>query len=389
MTSTDHSLRVLVAHPSADLYGSDRVLLETVQALLERGHRVAVALPGPGPLVDELTGRGALVEFSPTLVLRRSLLSPSGLLRLAGEGLYGVWTGLRVMRRYRPDVLYVNTVAVPLWPLLGWLCRVPTVAHVHEAERHTPRRLQLATALPLLFADRVVANSRFTADTLAHALPALRGHAQVVYNGVPGPAGPLPTARTALDGGLRVAYVGRLSHRKGPDLAVEAVARLRQRGVAATLAIVGAAVPGYEDYEHALRSRVHELGLGDEVLFHGFQPSPWDILADADAAVVPSRLDESYGNTAVEAVLACRPLVASSVPGLREAAGHYASAQFTAPDDAAALADALERVAVDWERYRAAAADDADAALERHAPHRYRRSIAEVVTATAGTRRRR
>ena len=159
--------------------------------------------------------------------------------------------------------------------------------------------------------------------------------------------------------------------------------------MAATLAIVGAAVPGYEDYEHALRSRVRELGLGGEVLFHGFQPNPWDILADADAAVVPSRLDESFGNTAVEAVLACRPLVASSVPGLREAAGHYASAQFTAPDDAAALADALERVAVDWEHFRVAAVDDAAAALERHAPHRYRRSIAEVIAGTAGARRKR
>jgi len=388
MTTTDHPLRVLVAHPSADLYGSDRVLLESVQALLERGHRVAVTLPGPGPLVDELIRRGALVEFCSTLVLRRSLLSPSGLLRLAGEGVYGLWAGMRVMRRYRPDVLYVNTVAVPLWPLLGSLCRVPTVTHVHEAERHTPRRLQLATALPLLLADRIVANSRFTADTLALALPALQGQARVVYNGVEGPAGPRP-ARTALDGGLRVAYVGRLSHRKGPDLAVEAIARLRQRGVDATLAIVGAAVPGYEDYEHALRSRVRELGLGDEVLFHGFQPNPWEVLADADAAVVPSRLDESFGNTAVEAVLACRPLVASSVPGLREAAGPYASAQFTAPDDAAALADALERVAVDWERFRTAAAADADAALERHAPHRYRRSIAGVIAGTAGARRRR
>lgn len=388
MTSTDTPLRVLVAHPSADLYGSDRVLLETVQALLEHGHQVAVALPGPGPLVEELTSRGALVEFSPTLVLRRSLLSPTGLLRLAGEGLYGFWRGMRVMRRYRPDVLYVNTVAVPLWPLMGWLYRVPTVAHVHEAERHTPRRLQLATALPLLLADRIVANSRFTADTLGHALPALRGQARVVYNGVPGPAGPLP-ARMGLDGGLRVAYVGRLSHRKGADVAVEAVARLRQRGVAATLAIVGTAVPGYEDYERALRGRVRELGLGDEVFFHGFQPTPWEVLADADAAVVPSRLDESFGNTAVEAVLASRPLVASSVPGLREAAGHYACAQFTAPDDAAALADALERVAVDWERFRAAAADDAADALERHAPLRYRHSIAEVIAGTPGAGRRR
>ena len=53
-----------------------------------------------------------------------------------------------------------------------------------------------------------------------------------------------------------------------------------------------------------------------------------------------------------------------------------------------ALADALERVALDWERFRAAAASDAAAALERHAPHRYRHNIAEVIAGTAGKRHR-
>ncbi|MCG2620538.1 glycosyltransferase [Arthrobacter sp. I2-34] len=385
MTSINDPLRVLVAHPSADLYGSDRVLLETVQALLERGDRVAVALPGPGPLVAELQGRGALVEYCPTPVLRRSLLSPAGLLRLSGESLRGFRAGLQVLRRYRPDALYVNTVTVPLWPLLGRLARVPTVTHVHEAERHTSRKQQLALALPLLLANSIVANSRFTADTLGHVLPALRGRARVVYNGVPGPASP-PPARPALDGRLRVAYVGRLSHRKGVDVALDAVAQLRRRGVDASLDIVGAAVPGYEDYEQLLRHRVQKLGLGQDVVFHGFQPYPWDILAGADAAVVPSRLDESFGNTAVEAVLASRPLVASSVPGLREAAEGYASAQFAAPGDAAGMADALERIVTDWDRYRAAAALDAAAAVERHAPRRYRHSIAAAVAEAAGPR---
>lgn len=36
--------RVLVAHPSAELYGSDRVLLESVLALRSAGWQVHVAL---------------------------------------------------------------------------------------------------------------------------------------------------------------------------------------------------------------------------------------------------------------------------------------------------------------------------------------------------------
>ena len=41
---------ILVAHPSPDLYGSDRQLLETIRALVDAGHRVNAALPDDGPL---------------------------------------------------------------------------------------------------------------------------------------------------------------------------------------------------------------------------------------------------------------------------------------------------------------------------------------------------
>jgi len=390
MASTDaasRGLQVLVAHPAADLYGSDRVLLESVQALLERGHRVAVALPGPGPLVEQLRSRGAHVEFCPTPVLRKSLLSPAGLLRLGFEGARGLYRGAALVRRHRPDVLYVSTVTIPLWPLLGRLAGVRTVIHVHEAERHAARPLRIALALPLLLAHRIVANSNYSVATLEESLPALRGRARVLYNGVPGPGKPEP-ARTTLDGGLRVAYVGRLSHRKGVDVAVEAVAELRRSGVAATLDLVGAVFPGYEDFERGLRGRVRELGLEEAVAFHGFQPRTWDVLAAADAAVVPSRLDEPFGNTAVEAVLAARPVVVSNTSGLREAAAGYSSALSAAPGDAAALAGALARIAAEWDSFRAAAAADAAIAGERHSPARYRSSIAGFIAAAARGERR-
>lgn len=56
---------LLVAHPSADLYGSDRVLLESISGLVEDGRRVMVTVPGSGPLVAEFLGRGAGVAACP------------------------------------------------------------------------------------------------------------------------------------------------------------------------------------------------------------------------------------------------------------------------------------------------------------------------------------
>lgn len=378
-------LSVLVAHPSADLYGSDRVLLASIDGLIRDGARVLVTLPSSGPLVPELTARGARVVLCPTPVLRKSLLTPRGALRLAAGTLRGSLAGLRLLRGSRPDVLLANTITVPLWTVLARLYGVPVVTHVHEAEAHAPRAVRALLALPLTLSTGIVANSRFSSETLGRSLPWLRDRAVVVYNGVPGPPSPVPPRRL-LDGGLRVLYLGRLSHRKGVDVAVDAVMRLSRHGRPAHLDIVGAVFPGNEAYEAGLRGLVAADAAGASVTFHGFQNDVWPYLAAADVVVVPSRLDEPFGDTAVEALLASRPVVASSTSGLREAAGGYASVQFVEPGSAPALAAALEAVASHWGRYSALAATDAVAARERHSPEQFGSSMSRHISAAAGRR---
>ena len=61
--------------------------------------------------------------------------------------------------------------------------------------------------------------------------------------------------------------------------------------------------------------------------FSGFTDDVWAHLAAADLVLVPSQGDEPFGNTAVEAMLAARPVVVSSSSGLDEAVAGYGSAQ--------------------------------------------------------------
>jgi glycosyltransferase involved in cell wall biosynthesis len=383
MNNAAQHLSVLVAHPSADLYGSDRVLLETIEGLCRAGARVLVTLPAPGPLVSELERRGAAVLLSPTPVLRKTMLSAPGMLRLLATSVYGMLRSVGVIRGARPDVILANTITVPLWTAVGWVTGVPVVTHVHEAEANAPRALRAALALPLLFSRAVLTNSQFSANTLAAALPRLRGRATVLYNGVPGPADPV-MPRDQLQGGLRILYLGRLSHRKGVDVAIDALLQLRREGVQARLSIVGAVFPGYEEYEAGLREQVAVNGAEDHVTFNGFQKVIWPFLAESDVVVVPSRLDEPFGNTAVEAVLASRPVVVSNTSGLREAAAGYRSAQFVEPGDASQLAAALARVSADWQGYQANARLDAAEAGLRHGPEQYGKLMASHLAQAAG-----
>lgn len=378
---------ILVAHPSAELYGSDRVLIDTVRALVDDGFDVVVTAPTDGPLLPLLRDVGARVVYCPTPVLRKSALRPAGIVRLLFDVARGLVRGAGLLCRERPRAVWVNTVTIPLWLPLAKLLRVPTICHVHEGESSASALLRVAITVPLHFADRVIANSRFSADVLGRTSLAIGRRVQVIYNSVPGPAH-RTKARAQLEAPIRVVYVGRLSPRKGVDIAIDAVSLLRDRGVTAHLDLVGAVFPGYEWYEQQLRDQVRSAGLTESVRFHGFVSNVWDIVESGDVVLVPSRRDEPFGNTAVEAVLCGRPVVASATSGLLEATSGYASATLIPPDNADELAAAVIDVASRWSDLREKAWADIALAEARHSPAAYRSAIADVVNTLRGPHER-
>jgi glycosyltransferase involved in cell wall biosynthesis len=156
---------------------------------------------------------------------------------------------------------------------------------------------------------------------------------------------------------------------------VAAVAALRDLGVQVRLGLLGSVFPGYEWFERELRERVTSQGLDAQVEFIGFDPDIWAHMAAADIICVPSTVDEPFGNTAVEAMLAQRPLIVSDTSGLKEAAGGFASARFVRPDDPAAIVVAVQDMIAHWPDLCAVVAEDRRLAIARYDPAVYRLAI--------------
>lgn len=374
----ENSYTVLLVHPTAELYGSDRVFLESVSGLLLAGHRVRVSLAASGPLEHELRSRGAKVVVCPSPVLRKSIFTPGGFVSAVADTFRGLSQGTRLIRQLQPDIIYVNTITIPLWNVLARLHRRPLLVHVHEAEASTGTLMRKALALPLFLASSIVANSRFSASVIEGSFNRLGHRIQVVYNAVPGPAKPSPL-RTPLRAPVRLAYVGRLSPRKGVDIALGALALLTERGVDAELDLVGGVFPGYEWYEQQLREQVKTGGLEAKVRFCGFQTKIWDSLAGVDIVLVPSRADEPFGNTAVEAILGGRPVIASNTTGLIEATAGYSAATRVPPNDPAALATTIQTVIAHWTGLAELLTADLVMARQRHSLTAYQAHIAAAI----------
>lgn len=374
---------VVVAHPSADLYGSDRTLLESVEALAAGGYRVVTVLPEPGPLVGHLKRAGSEVRFRRSPVLRKAHLTPAGILRLALS--VRLLPGLcRLLRRERSALVYVNTVTIPLWLLAARACRIPVLCHVHEAEQGLGRLIGWGLAAPLSLATRIIANSRASVDVLTAHIGWLRARTEVVYNGVPGPDRPTEL-RPSRPGRIGLLLVGRIAPRKGTDLAIAAARQLCDLGYDVGLEIVGSHFPGYEWFEADVRDQAAVPELAGRVTFTGFTDDVWAAFERSDIVLVPSR-SEPFGNVAVEGMLARRPVVAAAVQGLREIISSGETGVLVAPEDATALAAAVRNLCDDWPRAQHLAEAGRARAQAAFSTDRYRREIRDVVDATVRAR---
>ena len=371
---------IIITHPSADQYGSDLQLLETVSAFAQAGHAVSVLLPASGPLVPMLEARGAAVRFVDAPILRKNLLSPAGLIKLMWFTLRtapGMWRELRSDRH--TTALWINTITSPSWFVLGRLAGLRTITHVHEAESDGPKWARLGLTMPTVLAHQIVTNSSAAAAALTDLLPRLGKKITVVHNGMPGPPDPrTPRKPRQANDPATVALIARLSPRKGIDVALEAIAELRARGIDVRLVVCGTVFEGYEWYETELRARASRADLAGYVEFRGYVNPTWPVLADADIAIVPSRV-EPFGNTAVEALLAERPLVVSRTQGLREIVTQDRTGLLVDPDNPTELAEAIARLLADPAWAAQVARPGRNEAVQRFSPEAYGTALLRVL----------
>lgn len=187
-------------------------------------------------------------------------------------------------------------------------------------------------------------------------LPPIR----VVPNGVdvgPGDAAePSPEIAAVLARGDYALYLGRLNWKKGLDELIAAlvdVPRLR-------LVLAG---PDEEGTRARLEKLAREHRLGDRIVFTGqvLGADKQALLGRALAVVLPSR-SENFGNAALEAMAAGRPVVVTPGVGLAETV-EAADAGLVVEGTPAALAQALR--ALDADRHAADAMGARGATLAR------------------------
>lgn len=350
---------ILFLHASADLYGSDRTLLELVAGLDRSRWRAVVALPRRGSLAAPLEQAGAAVEIGELGIAQRSSLTARGLLALVWRVPRGAVHTLRLIRRHRPRVVHTNTAVVLGGALGARLARVPHLWHVHEILTGPRWMARFGSWLFGSLADAVLCNSEATREAACAHRPRLRAKTRVVPNGV-APVEPRvgSRARAATRAAIGVPASarlvlcpGRINAWKGQALAVRALGLIEDPSV--WLVIVGDPPPGQPGFAAELDRVVRASPAAARIVRLPFQPDLDALYRAADVCAVPSTRPEPFGLVAVEAMARGLPVVAAGHGGLAEVVLHGQSGLVFVPGDAQALATALEEVLHDPARARA------------------------------------
>jgi glycosyltransferase-like protein len=233
---------------------------------------------------------------------------------------------------------------------------VLVVRTVHHVDDFTTSALVDCQRRAILEPDHILVVSEAWRRILLHDYGVAAG---VVGNGVDltrisAPvAGDRDARRAGVGAADRFLYltVGGIEPRKGSAELVEALGALARVGTPPLLAVVGGhSFQDYAAYRERVLDRAATLGLelGRDLVMLGTvgddELSAW--YHAADAFVFPSH-NEGWGLVVLEAMAAGLPVVATDIPVFREYLTSDRDALLVPPGDAAALAAAMRRLAVD------------------------------------------
>ena len=321
-------------HPEAG--GAEELLFAVYRRIVEAGHEVDYLCcrhkgAAAGDTIDGIRvirrGPQVLFNFVAPFVYRRELRERG--YDVIVEGIDKLPFFMPLFERKVPVVcsiphLFGTAVFAEANPIIG--------SYVWLWERFIPRVYRNCPVSALSESTRD--------DLVARGIDAEK--IRVIHTGLDPEQYPAPS-EPASSQHPTVLYIGRLKKYKGIDIAMRAVALLREKYPGIEYQVVGRG-----DYLDELRNLAGKLGIEKNVSFPGFVSHEEKIrrLQEADLLVFASP-KEGWGLTVLEANACGTPAVASDSPGLREAVADGKTGFLVPHGDVQALSGRMDEILSD------------------------------------------
>jgi len=300
-------VKILFLDQFSEMGGAQRVLVDTIDAALERGWCAHAALPPGGPLAEQLRQRHIEIHEIPCGPYESGTKSVPDMLQFAFDLRRQIQVLRAVTARTHFDLMYVNGPRILAAATFANAGRAPLLFHLHY-----PIHQRIAASLVRWSLERanatVVACSQTVGGPIRNSIRTDRWH--VIENGVRD----IPFIKHSF--GLNswiIGIIGRISRQKGQLDFVKAAAMLAAERSSMRFCVCGAALFG----EHEYSELVHESAKDLPVEFLGWREDIAAALGRLDLLAMPSQ-DEGMPRALLEAFSAGVPVVAFPTGGISE-----------------------------------------------------------------------
>jgi len=315
----------------AELYGSNRSLLNLLNGLDKYNVTPIVVVPYYGEITDELSKRNMQFIVTPIQswvlearkeknILLKTVLFIYDKLRVIKKlyiNLSLLPSLLKNLRYFEVDIIYTSTYVMPVGIMIAKLLRLPHVWHLRE---YPILQYNFRDDFGVYFrnflinkSDEIITISNSLKEFWNEYLP--DRNIYMIYNGIASNEQfdryyQLNLKKKDKEDLYTFAIVGLLYPNKGQLEAIKALNEVIKASLNARLLIVGGGMVGEENktYVRQLKKSVVKFGLENNVEFWGYITNPYEAFLSADAVLMCSRF-EAMGRVTIEAMVACKPVI--------------------------------------------------------------------------------
>lgn len=321
--------KVLFLHSSAELFGSDTVLLNLILGLNKENFYPIVILPFLGPLCEQLDRNRIEYHIIDLPVLRRSLLKISGILIYLKQFIVSFIKLILLVKKEKIDIIHTNTSAVLIGGFISKLFRRPHIWQVMEIIEKPLFIKFLITKTVGIFSTKVFCISDSVRLYFIESNKNRAEKFETLYHGVSLYEYKYSNLNrkkirdqfNISEDEIVIAFIGRFNSWKGQELFLKAAIKCISNNQFNYLKfyLIGSCFAGQEEYLNQLNNELEKKSeFKNKIFILGFQNNINEWLSAIDIFVLPSKLPEPNSTILIAAMACERPVIGTSIGGTVE-----------------------------------------------------------------------
>lgn len=314
-------MNLLLLQGSSDLYGSSKILLESIKVFKKNGHHPIVVLSEKGPLSFILEEMGVKVYFIRLGILRRKYQSINGICNRIWVMLKAYRSIKKLIQEKQISMVYSNTTAVLVGAFAAKSLKIKHIWHIHEIIENPKWLGRFLGILVNNYSNLVIVVSEAVKQNWLPRIPGDK--ISLIHNGLDYTKflQQNPSLRTEIEADastIIIGMIGRVHYWKGQDFFLQIAIELAKKNHTLKFVLIGDAFPGYEFLYEQLKTIQEEGNIRSLVYDLGYRTDIPELIQGFDIFVLPSLQPDPFPTVILEAMAAAKPVIATRHGGALE-----------------------------------------------------------------------